>query len=130
MSTLALLWKRCFFNKDDRLHGFECTIKQTSTASYIILFLKFIFPKQCNWLKLRSTYLLIHLFCRLPLLGPLVYLLPILPDDDFSRNASCALNWEFFFIIVLFMNIQSPFCIVVTVDIIMNVYLLLPLEGP
>ena len=25
---------------------------------------------------------------------------------------------------------MSPFCIVVTVDIIMNVYLLLPLEGP
>jgi hypothetical protein len=25
---------------------------------------------------------------------------------------------------------MSPFCIVVTADIIMNVYLLLPLEGP
>jgi hypothetical protein len=32
--------------------------------------------------------------------------------------------------LLILLNINLPFCIVVTADIIMNVYLSLPLEGP
>ena len=39
---------------------------------------------------------------------------------DFLRKGSYAPAYEH----------MSPFCIVVTADIIMNVYLLLPLKGP